>query len=177
MFHNKTIAAIATAQSAGGIGIIRVSGDKATEICDRIFSGVAGKKRSDSVGYRAYYGKISDGKKDIDECVATVFRSPHSYTGEDVVEISCHGGLYILKKALRAVLEAGACPAQAGEFTQRAFLNGKIDLTQAQAVMDYSLVIPSKESNSHLEIKSARVGALFLCYNGYERKSIQWQRT
>lgn len=136
MFHNKTIAAIATAQSAGGIGVIRVSGENATEICDKVFTGVSGKKLSDSPGYRAYYGKIYNEKKDIDECVATVFRSPHSYTGEDVVEISCHGGLFILKKALRAVLEAGACPASAGEFTQRAFLNGKIDLTQAQAVMD-----------------------------------------
>ena len=136
MFNNKTIAAIATAQSAGGIGIIRVSGENAAEICDKVFVGISGKKLSDSVGYRAYYGKIFNNKKDIDECVATVFRSPHSYTGEDVVEISCHGGLYVLKKALRSVLEAGAYPAEAGEFTQRAFLNGKIDLTQAQAVMD-----------------------------------------
>lgn len=136
MFEEKTIAAIATAQSAGGIGVIRVSGSKATEICDRVFSGISEKKLSDSVGYRAYFGKVSDGGKDIDECVATVFRAPHSYTGEDVVEISCHGGLFVLKKALRAVFEAGATPASAGEFTQRAFLNGKIDLTQAQAVMD-----------------------------------------
>lgn len=136
MYEEKTIAAIATAQSAGGIGVIRVSGNGACEICDRVFCGVSGKKLSDSVGYRAYYGKVFDEKKDIDECVATVFRAPHSYTGEDVVEISCHGGLFVLKKALRAVLSAGAYPAAAGEFTQRAFLNGKIDLTQAQAVMD-----------------------------------------
>lgn len=136
MFEEKTIAAIATAQSAGGIGIIRVSGERSTTICDKIFEGVSGKKLSDSVGYRAYFGKITDGEKDIDECVATVFRAPHSYTGEDVVEISCHGGLFVLKKALRSVLDAGAYPASAGEFTQRAFLNGKIDLTQAQAVMD-----------------------------------------
>ena len=136
MFENKTIAAIATAQAAGGIGVIRVSGKNATQICDKVFKSLSGKKLSSSLGYRAHFGRVSDGENDIDECVALVFKAPHSYTGEDVVELSCHGGLYLLKKVLRLVLNAGAKPASAGEFTQRAFLNGRIDLTQAQAVMD-----------------------------------------
>lgn len=136
MFDNKTIVAIATAQAAGGIGVIRVSGENATQICDKVFKSLSEKKLADSLGYRAYFGRVFDGERDIDECVALVFKAPHSYTGEDVVELSCHGGLYILKKVLRLILNAGAKPASAGEFTQRAFLNGRIDLTQAQAVMD-----------------------------------------
>lgn len=133
---NRTIAAIATAQAAGGVGMIRVSGDEAMEICDRIFKALSGNELKNSKGYRAHFGRVSDKDGDIDECVALVFRAPHSYTGENVVELSCHGGLYVLKRVLRAVLAAGACPAKAGEFTERAFLNGKMDLTQAEAVMD-----------------------------------------
>ncbi len=133
---NKVIAAIATAQAAGGVGMIRVSGDKAPEICDKIFNAVSGNKLENSKGYRAHFGRVYDSDGDIDECVALVFRAPHSYTGENVVELSCHGGLYVLKRVLRAVLAAGAVPARAGEFTERAFLNGKMDLTQAEAVMD-----------------------------------------
>lgn len=133
---NKTIAAIATAQAAGGVGMIRVSGDSAMEICDKVFRSVSGNELKNSKGYRAHFGRVSDNDGDIDECVALVFRAPHSYTGENVVELSCHGGLYVLKRVLRAVLSAGAAPAKAGEFTERAFLNGKMDLTQAEAVMD-----------------------------------------
>ncbi len=132
----NVIAAIATAQAAGGIGVIRVSGERAAEICDCVFTSVSGKKLSDSKGYRAYFGTVYDSDGDIDECVALVFKAPHSYTGENTVELSCHGGLYVLKRALRAVLSAGAFPAKAGEFTERAFLNGKMDLTQAEAVMN-----------------------------------------
>lgn len=132
---NKTIAAIATAQAAGGVGMIRVSGDEAMEICDKIFKAVSGNELKNSKGYRAHFGRVSDKDGDVDECVALVFRAPHSYTGENVVELSCHGGLYVLKRVLRAVLSAGATPAKAGEFTERAFLNGKMDLTQAEAVM------------------------------------------
>ncbi|MBR3588347.1 MAG: tRNA uridine-5-carboxymethylaminomethyl(34) synthesis GTPase MnmE [Clostridia bacterium] len=133
---NKVIAAIATAQAAGGVGMIRVSGEKAMEICDKIFTAVSKNKLENSKGYRAHFGRVHDSDGDIDECVALVFRAPHSYTGENVVELSCHGGLYVLKRVLRAVLSAGATPARAGEFTERAFLNGKMDLTQAEAVMD-----------------------------------------
>lgn len=132
----KVIAAIATAQAAGGVGMIRVSGEKAMEICDKVFKAVSGQKLENSKGYRAHFGRVYDENGDIDECVALVFRGPHSYTGENVVELSCHGGLYVLKRVLRAVLSMGAVPARAGEFTERAFLNGKMDLTQAEAVMD-----------------------------------------
>ncbi|MBP3329609.1 MAG: tRNA uridine-5-carboxymethylaminomethyl(34) synthesis GTPase MnmE [Clostridia bacterium] len=133
---NKVIAAIATAQAAGGVGMIRVSGDDAMEICDKVFTAASGNKLVSSKGYRAHFGRVHDPDGDIDDCVALVFKAPHSYTGENVVELSCHGGLYVLKRALRAVLSAGASPARAGEFTERAFLNGKMDLTQAEAVMD-----------------------------------------
>lgn len=134
--ENKVIAAIATAQAAGGVGMIRVSGGGAMDICDKIFTAVSGNELKNSKGYKAHFGRVHDSDGDIDECVALVFRAPHSYTGEDVVELSCHGGLYVLKRVLRAVLAAGAAPAKAGEFTERAFLNGKMDLTQAEAVMD-----------------------------------------
>lgn len=131
-----TVAAISTAQGEGGIGVIRISGDSAFEIADKIFKSVSGKKISDMKGYTASFGKVCDNGEEIDEAVALVFRAPHSYTGENVVELSCHGGIYITKRVLRAVLDAGALPAQAGEFTKRAFLNGKIDLTEAEAVID-----------------------------------------
>ena len=131
-----TVAAISTAQGEGGIGVIRISGDDALRIADKIFYSVSGKKVTEMKGYTASFGKISENGEDIDEAVALVFKAPHSYTGEDVVELSCHGGLYITKRVLRAVLNAGAVPAQAGEFTKRAFLNGKIDLTEAEAVID-----------------------------------------
>ena len=134
---NKTaIAAISTAQGEGGIGVIRLSGEGAVEIADKVFRNINNKKLSDMKGYTAAFGSIvSEGEK-LDEAVALVFRAPHSYTGEDVVELSCHGGMYITKQVLRAVLEAGAVPAEAGEFTKRAFLNGKLDLTEAEAVID-----------------------------------------
>ena len=134
---NKTaIAAIRTAQGEGGIGVIRVSGEGAVEIADKVFRNINNKKLSDMKGYTAAFGSIvSEGEK-LDEAVALVFRAPHSYTGEDVVELSCHGGMYITKQVLRAVIEAGAVPAEAGEFTKRAFLNGKLDLTEAEAVID-----------------------------------------
>ena len=134
---NKTaIAAISTAQGEGGIGVIRVSGEGAVEIADKVFRNINNKKLSDMKGYTAAFGSIvSEGEK-LDEAVALVFRAPHSYTGEDVVELSCHGGMYITKQVLRAVIEAGAVPAEAGEFTKRAFLNGKLDLTEAEAVID-----------------------------------------
>lgn len=131
----STIAAISTGKAPGGIGIVRISGEKAIEIGDRVFVSVSGKKLCEISGYTALYGKVTDSENDIDSAVALVFRSPKSYTGEDVVEISCHGGLYVTECVLRAVLNAGAVPAQAGEFTKRAFLNGKMDLTSAESVM------------------------------------------
>ncbi len=135
---NETIAAIATPQAVGGISVIRISGDEAFAVADRIFDSVSGKKAKLMKGYTASYGAILDPKdgSTLDHGVLTVFRAPHSYTGEDVVEISCHGGLLITREVLRAAVEAGARPAFSGEFTKRAFLNGKIDLTQAEAVSD-----------------------------------------
>ena len=136
-FNSDTIAAISTPNGAGGISVIRISGDDALKIADRIFITVSGKKLSEMKGYTAAYGSVYDKDNNkLDDAVATVFRKPHSYTGEDVTEISCHGGMYITKQVLRAVIESGASPAKAGEFTQRAFLNGKMDLSEAEAVMD-----------------------------------------
>lgn len=131
----SSIAAISTPLGTGGVGIIRISGKNATEIADRIFVSVNGKKLSSSKGYRAYFGRIFDGETAVDEVVCLVFRAPHSYTGEDVVEINCHGGVVLLKKILRLVLQNGAQAAAPGEFTKRAFLNGKLDLSEAESVM------------------------------------------
>mgnify|MGYP000213705236 CR=1 FL=1 len=136
-----TIAAISTPQGVGGIGVIRISGSNALSVADKIFVPYSMKKDgvkslSDMKGYTAKYGKITDSGEFIDDAVVLVFRAPHSYTGEDVVEISCHGGMYITRRVLRLVLENGALPAEPGEFTKRAFLNGKMDLSQAEAVMD-----------------------------------------
>lgn len=133
---SSTITAISTANGAGGIGVIRISGKNAFLITDKIFKNINGKKVVDMKGYTAAYGHIYNGDEKIDEVVITVFKAPHSYTGENVVEISCHGGLYVTKQVLRAVIANGAEPAKAGEFTQRAFLNGKMDLSEAEAVMD-----------------------------------------
>ena len=135
----STIAAISTAQGVGGIGVIRISGRDAARIADKVFVPFVGERGNciqNLGGYRAKYGTILHENELIDDAVVLVFRAPHSYTGEDVVEISCHGGLYITKRVLRAVLEAGATLAEPGEFTKRAFLNGKMDLSQAEAVMD-----------------------------------------
>ncbi|MBQ2972889.1 MAG: tRNA uridine-5-carboxymethylaminomethyl(34) synthesis GTPase MnmE [Clostridia bacterium] len=132
---NRTIAAIATPNAPGGIGVIRISGENAVEIADRIFKPVSGKSLTESKGYRAHFGDVYYNNGKIDEAVCLVFRAPASYTGEDVAEISCHGGLFVTKQVLRAVLDAGAAPAEAGEFTKRAFLNGKIDLAAAESVM------------------------------------------
>ena len=131
----SAIAAISTPLGTGGVGIIRISGKNATEIADRIFVSVNGIKLSSSKGYRAYFGRIFDGETAVDEVVCLVFRAPHSYTGEDVVEINCHGGVVLLKKILRLVLQNGAQAAAPGEFTNRAFLNGKLDLSEAESVM------------------------------------------
>ena len=135
MQDNKTVAAIATPNSAGGIGIVRISGKDALKIADKVFIAASGKHLCDSEGYKAHFGTIIDSGEPVDEGIALVFRAPKSYTGEDVVEISCHGGLYVTKRTLRAVLHAGAQPAPAGEFTKRAFLNGRIDLAEAESVM------------------------------------------
>ena len=134
---SKVIAAISTPVSSAGLGVIRVSGDGAVAVADKVFRPLSKNRAlTDLSGYQAAYGHVADADGVIDECVALVFRAPHSYTGEDVVELSCHGGVYLLQRTLRALFEAGAVPAAAGEFTRRAFVNGKLDLTRAEAVMD-----------------------------------------
>lgn len=132
----KTIAAISTAPAPGGIGIVRISGKEAFTVADRVFRGVSGKAICEMKGYSAQLGGAytAAGEK-LDDVVALVFRGPKSYTGEDVVELSCHGGLYVTKRLLQVTLDAGASPAGPGEFTRQAFLNGKLDLAQAEAVM------------------------------------------
>ena len=161
--QNVTIAAISTAQGEGGIGVISISGDRAIEIADAVFKNINGKKLADMKGYTAAYGSILYENEKLDEAVALVFRAPHSYTGENVVELSCHGGIYITRQVLRAVLEAGAKPAEAGEFTKRAFLNGKLDLTEAEAVMD---IISAKSRSAARSALSVKDGALRRKING-----------
>ncbi|MDE6132554.1 MAG: tRNA uridine-5-carboxymethylaminomethyl(34) synthesis GTPase MnmE [Oscillospiraceae bacterium] len=150
---------IYSTRPAGGISVIRISGEEALSVADRIFIPVsADKKPSQMAGYTCAYGKISDGKNVIDEAVLTVFRAPKSYTGEDVAEISCHGGIFVTEQVLRLALKSGAVPAEAGEFTKRAFLNGKLNLTQAEAVMD------TISAGGRAELRCAaalREGALF----------------
>ena len=154
---NDTITAISTANGVGGIGVIRISGEQSFVISDKIFQSVSGKKVSEMKGYTASYGYIYDGGEKIDEVVLTVFRKPHSYTGEDVVEISCHGGLFVTKQVLRAVIRNGGVPAQAGEFTQRAFLNGKMDLSEAEAVMDIISAKGITESRTALACREGKI--------------------
>lgn len=155
---NKTIAAISTAQGEGGIGVIRVSGEKSIEICSGIFKSISGKKLTEMKGYRAALGYVYKNGEKLDEVIATVFRAPNSYTGENVVELSCHGGIFITREILRTVIEAGAVPAEAGEFTKRAFLNGKLDLTEAEAVID---IISAKSKNAARAAVLAKDGALW----------------
>ena len=134
--RTDTIAAIATAMSSSGIGIIRISGDEAVGIVDRIFSMKKGKKLSDMPTHTIHYGHIKDGDEVIDEVMVVLMRAPKSYTKEDTVEIDCHGGVYVMKRVLETVIKYGARPAEPGEFTKRAFLNGRIDLAQAESVID-----------------------------------------
>ena len=134
---SHVIAAISTPAGAAGLGVVRLSGDGAVAVAAQLFRPIRPDRGLTALGgYTAAYGHVYDADGDIDDCVALVFRAPHSYTGEDVVELSCHGGRYILQRVLRACFAVGARPAAAGEFTRRAFLNGKMDLTSAESVMD-----------------------------------------
>ena len=155
---SHTIAAIATPLSPAGLGVIRLSGDDAIAIADTLFRAANRTPLSALEGYHAAYGHVFDADGDIDDCVALVFRAPHSYTGENTVELSCHGGTYLLRRVLRAALAAGAIMAQSGEFTRRAFLNGKMDLSGAEAVMD---LIAAEGAVAAKTALSAREGALY----------------
>ena len=137
MYRSETIAAISTAMTNSGIGIIRISGNEAIDIADEIFISVKkGKKIKNMASHTVHYGNIADNGKIIDEVLLIVMKAPNTYTREDVVEINCHGGVFVTKKILELVLKKGARCAEPGEFTRRAFLNGRIDLSQAEAVTD-----------------------------------------
>ena len=131
----RTIAAVATPTGEGALGVIRISGEEAFLVADRVFFAFSGKKLCELEGYRAAYGEIKDGETVLDDAVALVYRAPHSYTGEDTVEITVHGGSLMLRSVMRLILKNGAYLAAAGEFTKRAFLNGKTDLTKAESIM------------------------------------------
>ena len=134
--QETTIAAIATAPGAGGIAVVRLSGAESYPIAAGCSARPTPQKVEDAKGYTAMYGTFREGDEAFDEGVALFFRAPHSYTGEDVVELSCHGGSAVARRLVEACLAAGAQPAAPGEYTRRAFLNGKLGLTQAEAVMD-----------------------------------------
>lgn len=154
----STIAAISTAQGQGGIGVIRVSGEQAFTIVDKIFKSVSGKKIMEIKGYTALFGHIYNNEEVLDEAVVLKYVAPKSFTGENVVEISCHGGMYITKEVLNAVIMAGASLAEPGEFTKRAYLNGKMDLTEAESVMD---IISAKSKSAARAALFVKDGALF----------------
>ena len=145
---NDTIVAIATALSPSGIGVVRISGENAVEVADRIFAKPNKERLTDLPTHTIHYGHIvecTEGKEEIiDEVLLLLMRAPHSFTKEDVVEIDCHGGVYLLKRVLELAIRAGARLAEPGEFTKRAFLNGRIDLSEAEAVMD--IISSSNES-------------------------------
>lgn len=154
----STIAAISTAQGQGGIGVIRVSGEDSFTIVDKIFKSVSGKKIMDIKGYTALFGHIYNNEEVLDEAVVLKYVAPKSFTGENVVEISCHGGMYITKEVLNAVIMSGASLAEPGEFTKRAYLNGKMDLTEAESVMD---IISAKSKSAAKAALFVKDGALF----------------
>lgn len=133
---NDTIAAISTAIGEAGIAIVRMSGDDSINIIDEIFKSASGKKMAEAENRKFLYGHIVDGDKQIDEVLVVKMKGPHSYTAEDIVEIHCHGGVVSVKRILNLILSKGARLAEKGEFTKRGFLNGRIDLTQAEAVID-----------------------------------------
>ena len=144
--QGDTISAIATAQGEGGIGIIRLSGERAIAIADKMFKPASGRTLTAYESHRAVYGRIVDEDgQTVDEAMVLIMKAPHSYTREDVVELQCHGGVMPLRKTLALTYQHGARPAEGGEFTKRAFLNGRLDLSQAQAVMD---IITAKTDRS-----------------------------
>ena len=152
---DRTIAAIATPLGEGSLGVIRISGEAALKVADSVFFPFSGERLSDLPGYRAAYGEIKEGDSLLDDAVALVFRAPKSYTGEDVVEISVHGGRILLREVLRLILKNGAFSAEPGEFTKRAFLNGKTDLTRAESVM--GLISAKSEAQLRLS-RAAHIG-------------------
>lgn len=146
MNKNEVICAISTAPGMGAIAVLRLSGEGAIDLTDGVFVSPSGKKLAEAGGNTVHFGRVLDDGELVDEVLVTVFRAPHSFTGEESVEIACHGSVYIQQRLLRLLVDAGARLATPGEFTQRAFLNGKLDLSQAEAVAD---LIASSSAASH----------------------------
>ncbi|MCT4599978.1 MAG: tRNA uridine-5-carboxymethylaminomethyl(34) synthesis GTPase MnmE [Marinifilaceae bacterium] len=146
MIDQRTICAIATASGSGAIAVIRLSGKESIAICDSIFKSASGKRLSEQKANTIHFGQIVDGEELIDEVLVSIFKAPHSYTGEESIEISCHAASYIQQRLLNLLINKGARLANPGEFTQRAFLNGKMDLSQAEAVAD---LIASSSAAAH----------------------------
>ena len=159
MLSEGTIIALSTASGAGAIAIIRLSGDAAITTTDQLFRAKSQKKLVDQKSHSIHLGELMDGERIIDEVLVSVFKNPHSYTGEDVIEISCHGSRYIQEKIIQLFVNKGIRPAKAGEFTLRAFINGKMDLAQAEAVAD---VIASENEASHLVAMQQMRGGISL---------------
>ena len=156
MIHNDTIVALATPSGPGAIAIIRLSGKDAIKIASLVFNSVLGKKLADQKTHTVHLGNILDGERVIDEVLATVFKNPKSYTGENVVEFSCHGSSYIQQEIIQLLIRKGCRMATAGEFTLQAFLNGKMDLSQAEAVAD--LIASDSKASHQLAIQQMRGG-------------------
>ena len=156
MTHTDTIVAMATPAGAGAIAVLRLSGPEAISIASSLFFSVSGKNLSEQKSHTVHLGHIKDGEKIIDEVLASIFKNPNSYTGEDVVEISCHGSNYIQQEIIQLCLRRGCRMAQAGEFTLRAFLHGKMDLSQAEAVAD--LIASDSVASHQLAIQQMRGG-------------------
>jgi tRNA modification GTPase len=150
--RNETIAALSTPYGRGGIAVIRVSGENAQKIGDAVFRCKNGRPLSAQTAGKLVHGEILHEGNVIDDAMAVIFRAPHSFTGEDTVELHCHGGILLSQLVLESAFLAGAVPAQAGEFTQRAFLNGKIDLSQAEAVID----LIDAQSQAHLRLAASQ---------------------
>src|SRR5690606_25730265 len=156
MILQDTIVALATPSGAGAIAVIRLSGPDAIRFADRQFKSVSGKRLAKQKTHTIHLGHIMDGAKTIDEVLVSVFKNPNSYTGEDVVEISCHGSKYIQQEIIQLFLRNGCRMANAGEFTLRAFLNGKLDLSQAEAVAD--LITSDNEASHQIAMQQMRGG-------------------
>ena len=153
----STIAAISTASGSGAIALVRVSGEQSYQIIDQVFKAIKnGKQLKDQAVQTIHFGRIMDGDETIDEVLVTLFRAPHSYTGEDLIEISCHGSVYIQQRILQLLVLKGARMAKPGEFTERAYLNGKMDLTQAEAVSD--LIASSSKAAQQVAMDQMRGG-------------------
>ena len=154
--NSDTVCAVSTAHGTGGIAVIRVSGSNAIAICSKLFCPSRGLSLAERPSHTLTYGTMVDGNGAIDDVVVSLFRTPHSFTGEDVVEISCHGSLFIQQEIMQLLIKNGCRTAQAGEFTQRAFLNGRLDLSQAEAVAD--LIAATSAASHRLALSQMKGG-------------------